>query len=112
MTRERAFVYDLLTNDQQIVGTTFQDLDIHGPGLVFPVPGTSFACEDCEFAVPPGGTVESIIWEVPAEREFIGPIGLVDCTFRRCSFTGLGWVLSAYEADRFRQMVGTSHPSR
>ena len=106
MPRKSVFIYELLTSNQDIEGKTFTDLDIHGPGLVFPVPGRSFKCEGCDFRLPKGGSVESIIWEVPPGRVFVGPIGLMDCTFRNCSFTGIGWVFSGLEADRFRQMVG------
>jgi hypothetical protein len=104
--RKTVFIYELLTSDQEIEGKTFEGLDIHGPGLVYVVPGKPFTCDGCIFHLPRGGSVESILWEVPPGTGFVGPIGLVDCTFRNCSFSGIGWVFSGYEADRFRQMVG------
>jgi hypothetical protein len=79
--RKTVFIYELLTSDQEIEGKTFEGLDIHGPGLVYVVPGKPFTCDGCIFHLPRGGSVESILWEVPPGTEFVGPIGLVDCTF-------------------------------
>lgn len=107
VVRETVPIYELLTSDGKLERLNLSHVDLVGPAMVFPVPGATFLCEDCAFYVPPGASIEAIIWEVARATPFVGPIELIDCTFRSCSFSRIGWVLSGFDADRFRQMVGS-----
>lgn len=76
---------DLVEEEPVIMGKTFEDCTIYGPAVLLPVERTIM--EHNSF----NGTSEGIFWEIPDDRNYIiGAVGLVDCTFRRCNFHGIG----------------------
>jgi hypothetical protein len=62
-----------------IVGQTFEEKEIVGPAVL--VPAGEFNFEDN--AIP--GPIEHFVWLLP-DHPIFGPIGVRDCTFRRCTF--------------------------
>jgi hypothetical protein len=59
------------------------------------------------------GTMDALLWEVPAGKTVIGAVGLRDCRFVRCIFTGLGFAGTAETIAAMRagaQAVGSQGP--
>jgi hypothetical protein len=75
-------IADLAGKDGFIRGRTFEDRTIVGPAVLVVVSGGGM--HDCSF---PNAPVEQFVWLLP-DHPVLGPIGLVDCTFRRCTFDG------------------------
>lgn len=74
-------VADLTVHEDVIEGVTFENCSIVGPAVLAVLEGNEFL--HCGWE----GDLEAIIWEVP-EGLRIGAVGVRNCTFSSCRFTG------------------------
>jgi hypothetical protein len=77
--REPVRIADLAARNNVIADQTFEDQVIVGPAVLVPIGPVNI--EECTLP----GPVERFIWILPPQRVF-GPIGIQNCTFRRCTF--------------------------
>jgi hypothetical protein len=71
--------------DWILEGEELEDSDIIGPAVLFNMGGVAY--EHCTLE----GAVQHAFWVAP-EHPIIGVMGIRDCTFRRCTFRGVGFV--------------------
>lgn len=68
-----------------IMGRTFEDCTIYGPAVLAPLNQLTFERNTFE------ATPDALFWVIAEDRnQLVGAIGLIDCTFRRCTFRGIG----------------------
>lgn len=72
-------IANLAALDNVISDQVIEDQVILGPAVLVPIGPVSI--EECTLP----GPVEQFVWLLPPQRVF-GPIGLQNCTFRRCTF--------------------------
>lgn len=78
---------DLATTGHELVGYTFTNCLILGPGLLA-VGGTT-ELSNCDLGGP---NLDALFWVVTPEREVIvGPVLATDCRFLGCRFQGVGF---------------------
>jgi hypothetical protein len=82
--------------DWMLEGEEFEDSDLIGPAVLFNMGGVTY--EHCTLE----GAVEHGFWVAP-EHPIIGVMGVRDCTFRRCTFRGIGFVGSPDDVVVARQ---------
>jgi hypothetical protein len=83
-------IADLADGEGWVIGQTFEDCEIDGPAVL--VPSDNITIEACKFP----GPFERFAWPLP-DRPVFGPVGLRDCTFRRCTFTHRVGIASSEE---------------
>jgi TIR domain len=117
MAGESIRIHELLQGDSNLIeNREFQDCEIIGPALIFPM--------DCTFDhCGWGGDPDAILWEIPLRRvteirsngseasfyeptRKIGAIAVRNCTFRHCRFRGIGVAGPPALIQTFRQGVG------
>lgn len=77
---------DYTVHADLIEGYEFSNCRIIGPAVIVPLGVTTIA--GCTWDAP---NLQAVFWEVPAERTaIIGGVGVLDCTFSKCSFTMVG----------------------
>jgi hypothetical protein len=82
-------ITDLTRESDLIQNRTFENCRIFGPA-VLSLQGTS-STYNCTTEAPEG--ISSALFEVdPSRKWMVGPIGVLNCTFIRCTFTGIGFV--------------------
>lgn len=83
-------VTDLVTEEQRpvIEGLVFESCLLTGPAIVLALNSQFFGCN---FGMPDGAGLESILWPWPDSPIGSGCIGIVDCQFHRCVFRTIGW---------------------
>jgi len=93
-------IVDLVGEDDLIMGRTFEDCTIYGPAVLAPLQGVSFEHDTFE------GDPKALFWEIPEGRvHVLGAIGLVNCTFHRCKFRGIGFAGTPALIQRFLQVI-------
>ena len=97
----QTFNISLITHNGKIEGRTFEDCIIHGPAVLV-ISGVGHLHE-CMFDGP-----ASFI-TTDAET-VIGPIHILDTSFRKCRFVNVGFLGTKEIIDKFRQ--GTSYVAR
>lgn len=101
------YIFDLAHKNTTIRGRTFEDCQVYGPAIVAPYYGEWPFDEACtwEEAVDP----INLLWaSIPnLDRQYIGVIGLDNCTFRNCSFVRVGMLVNP---ERFKSMTGLPAP--
>lgn len=75
-----------IREDQTVEGLTCTDCLILGPQVVV-LHGCTL--EGCTWEHP-GTDMSSILWRFPKAEEIVGCLVLVNCTFVRCTFRGVG----------------------
>lgn len=79
-------IVDLVSDTFLIAGRTFEDCTIAGPAVLRLVGEMTFEDDTFESAM------DAMLWDHPDEKtEVAGAIDLIDCTFRRCVFRGIGF---------------------
>lgn len=76
-------IRDVVPTSQPAIleSVTFRDCDIIGPGVLVLMSGSSFV----------GNSLSSeSLWELDPMRAYEGGIGVLDCSFERCQFIGVG----------------------
>lgn len=117
MAGESIRIHELLEGESVVIeNREFEDCEIVGPALIFPM-GCTF--DSCGFA----GDVDAILWEVPlrkvteirsdgTEASFyegpvkVGAIAVRNCKFLRCRFRGIGITGPPDFVQQFRESVG------
>jgi len=100
-------IVDILGEDTFITGKTFEDCTIYGPAVLVPIDRTTMD------QIALDGPLDAIFWEVPEDRMMIiGAVGLIDCTFRRCKFHGLGIGGKRPLLELFARALGVPFPAR
>jgi hypothetical protein len=80
-------ISDLATTTDVVASMTFENCVITGPAVLVPLAGTQFISSAFEAPDP-----ESMLWEIaPTRRYTVGAIGLLNCVFRGCRFTRIGF---------------------
>jgi hypothetical protein len=94
-------ISDLATTTDIVTDMTFENCVITGPAVVLPLAGTQFISSAFEAPDP-----ESMLWEIaPARRYTVGAIGLLNCIFRGCRFTRIGFGGPREALEQFRSGV-------
>lgn len=76
----------------------YEDIHFFGPAMVFLMNGDTF--DSCVFDIEQNN-MESILWEIHP-RFGVGVIGVERCIFRRCRFTGIGFMGIREVLDQLR----------
>ena len=74
--------------EYEIVGRTFVDCVLEGPAVMAPIAGCHF--DDCHLGAH-GGDPRILMLTPLSEAGVVGPIPFRNCTFRRCTFVGVGY---------------------
>jgi hypothetical protein len=91
---ERLRITDYVDKDGVVRGMTFEDKEIVGPAVLAPI-GEGTRVSGCMFPHPPS----AFVWEIPAGTTKYGLVGLVDCTFHRCTFSAtIGFAVDPEQA--------------
>jgi hypothetical protein len=89
-------ITDLVGDDGILDGFSFMGCQIKGPAIVWP--GSS-ALRECNLGGP---GPDAVLWEAPRSGTvLVGVIIAENCTFERCTFLNIGFVLPP---DRVRQL--------
>lgn len=93
-------IVDLLGPDGDLRGLHAEDCVLLGPAVIFPI--GEFNATGCGWNAGDGG-VDALIWDIDPEKrkKIIGAIPVVDCTFVRCQFAGVGIAASQEFITRF-----------
>ncbi len=88
-----------------VANRTFEDVRLLGPAVVYVRNG---AMIECQFNYD--GNLESILWEIQPHRTVItGAIVLLDCTFRRCEFNGIGFAGEPNILAKMRRLIASDN---
>lgn len=79
-------------------GQTFEDIHFFGPAMVIPMNGIIF--DECIFDIP-NNNIDDILFAIQP-RYIVGVIGLRACVFRRCRFSGIGFMGDGPSLDSFK----------
>jgi hypothetical protein len=84
---EELRITELVTQVPVIASQVFEQCTIQGPAILAPQGRT--AITNCSI----GGQVDEILWSAPQSQtgQVVGAIAVVDCTFDRCRFEGIGF---------------------
>lgn len=90
----------LLQGESSIRSKTFEECHLIGPAII----GFrgSVVLEACNWNGP---SMDAVFHEVPSGTTIVGPIGIVDCVFRRCNFRGIGMMGVKADVDKWKQSV-------
>ncbi len=93
-------ITDLAVTEPLIRDAHFKNCVIHGPAVLAPLSGTQFIESTFE------GDLEAVLWEIaPGRENIIGGIGLVNCLFVHCRFSGIGLAGPPEAIAQFRENV-------
>jgi hypothetical protein len=90
---------ELAVTEPIIKDADFDNCLILGPAVVVPL-GVNFVSSTFE------GDPEALFWEVPKNRQnVVGAIALLNCTFNKCRFSGVGIAGPRDALEQFREAV-------
>ena len=89
---------DLATTTPVVGDHEFINCVITGPAVVAPIEQTTIS--NCSL----GGAPDEILWPMPPSQSgrVFGAVGLVNCTFERCHFEGIGFTGSPEFLEQMR----------
>lgn len=91
-------ITDLATTSHVISDQEFINCLITGPAVLAPIQQTTIS--NCSLSGPP----DEILWPMPPTQSgrVFGAVGLVNCTFERCRFEGIGFAGPAEFLEQMR----------
>lgn len=97
-------ITDLATTNPVVSDHEFTNCVISGPAVIAPIQQTTIS--NCSLGGPP----DEILWPTPPSQSgrVFGAVGLVNCTFERCRFEGIGFAGPPEFLDQMRtNLLGT-----
>lgn len=97
-------ITDLATTNPVVSDHEFTNCVISGPAVIAPIQQTTIS--NCSL----GGPSDEILWPMPPSKSgrVFGAVGLVNCTFERCRFEGIGFAGTPEFLDQMRtSLLGT-----
>jgi hypothetical protein len=93
-------ITDLVGDDGILDGVSFLGCQIKGPAIVWP--GSS-ALRECNLGGP---GPDAVLWEAPRSGTvLVGVIIAKNCTFERCTFLNIGFVMPPDRVRELRQQL-------
>lgn len=84
-----------------IRGRDFVDVKVVGPAFVIPLP--SFSLTNCTFQ----NDIAEMLWEISPMQTVIGAIGLENCSFLNCTFSGITFMGTREFIDLIKKDLGS-----
>jgi hypothetical protein len=86
-----------------IENRTFIRVRFEGPAVILPIGGSTF--EDCNMGES-GGDVRNMLFAPVGGKKVVGVVPFVNCIFRQCAFSTVGFTGSPDFLQQFQDMVG------